>query len=284
MRGLFKGRGVRQILIAGALCTYGGAPALADSLSATASYNTVSTGASAFQNTGTANQVVSEGTAAGPFFAEALVAYGLNRTYAMSRTADTFTQAESVWSIDFALAGGTPGSSVSLGIQYSFDASLALLPGSDYAHFEYTLDGSSHIGGTIFGIRATTFSSGGNDECRSRVPSGGVPDGFCQGSYSSSGTIPVNNIFTVGGNTLTSTLGTASAAGTADAFNTARLLSITVPDGITWRYGPDITGNPLNFQHATQSAVPEPSTFGLLGGVMATLLLFRKGSFARPRR
>ena len=71
--------------------------------------------------------------------------------------------------------------------------------------------------------------------------------------------------FHAGANSLHSFLrGEAFGDSTTDASNTFKILGIQVPDGVTWQYGSDVTGNPLNFHYAEvgpgPSEVPEPSS------------------------
>jgi hypothetical protein len=76
--------------------------------------------------------------------------------------------------------------------------------------------------------------------------------------------------------TMTSFADTFNTALT-DGFNTARVTSIVIPDGVTFQYT-DVDGNPLNVMSASEAAgngVPEPATMGLLAAGIGAMLVIR---------
>jgi len=102
--------------------------------------------------------------------------------------------------------------------------------------------------------------------------------GGCLGTYNYTGAINTGNAYAIGtGNVLDAAISSGVVAGTAHASSTALILSIVVPDGITWSYNDSLTGagNPLHFQNASASPVPEPSTLPFLGLGLAGLAIAR---------
>lgn len=262
-------------LLVGALFTCSAIPAAADFITSTVSSPQV--------QTATPGQLVATGS--GGISAEAVTDYGLNKAYATSSDPNTNMKALSDWVVNFTLSGNglTPGTPVPLNVEYIYDANVGVSAATGHADFSFRL-GPNAQGGTIFfGVSSSTWGGGFMDQCPTRFPQGGDhPPGACAGDFAGNG-FATDTLSVIGSNTIEGFLEANGSGGTSDAFNTFRILGIVVPDGVDWSYGSGVTGNPLNFQHAATSAVPEPSTFGLLGGVMATLLLFRKGSFTRPR-
>jgi hypothetical protein len=253
----FEPRRMPLALLAGALFICGAIPAAADFISSTVDSPQV--------NTGNAGQLVTTGS--GGNLAKAVTDYGVNKAYATSTDPNNFFQAISDWGINFMLSGNglTPGTSVPLSIQYSYDANVGTTNAQGNAAFSFRI-GPNALGQNqdIFRARSNTFGGGFFDECETRFPQGGDhPPGACAGSFSGTGFV-TDSQTVIGQNFLEAMLTVNTGAGTADAFSTGLILGIIVPDGVTWTYSPGITGNPLNFEHATSSAVPEPSTWAFL--------------------
>jgi hypothetical protein len=264
---LFEPRRMPLALLAGALFTCSAIPAAASTISSTVG--------TPLANTGTAGQLVTTG--AGANFAEALTGYGLNKVYATSGNS-TLMSAGSDWIVDFTLTeAGNTGGFIPLSVTYSYDANLTLAgTNNSTANFVFNLSNGQGSFNGFAGNRASTLGAGFQDQCPSRFPQGGDhPPGACAGSYSSGGpvTVLVTNVFTVGANKLEGVLGANASIGTADAFSTGKIISVTVPSDVSWSYT-DLTGNPLNFQNAP-SGVPEPGTWGCMAVGLA-VLLFRR--------
>lgn len=266
----FQPRGVPLALLAGTLFLCGANPAAADFISSTVSDPQV--------NSGVAGQLVTTGSGAN--VAEAQTVFATNKAYATSGDVNTFMQAISDWDLDFTLSGSglTPGTPVALSIHYAYDANVSVTAPTGNAAFSFRI-GPNALGQNqdIFRARSNTFGSGFFDQCETRFPQGGDHvAGACAGTFSGEGFVNDPQAV-IGQNNLEVLLTVNTAAGTADAFNTGRILNILVPDGVDWAYGPGITGNPLNFEHVTSSAVPEPSTLGfLIAAVGAAALKLRR--------
>ena len=265
----FQPRRMPLALLAGALLVCGAIPAAADFISSTVTTPSV--------NTGTAGQLVTTGSGAN--VAEAVTVYATNKAYATSGDTSTFMQAVSDWDLGFTLSGNglTPGTPVPLSIHYMYDAEIGVTNAIGNAAFSFRI-GPNALGQNqdIFRARSNTFGSAFLDQCETRFPQGGDhAAGACAGSFSAEGFVNDPQAV-IGQNNLEVLLTVNTAAGTADAFNTGRILNILVPDGVEWAYGQGVTGNPLNFEHATSSAVPEPSTWAFLAAAMGAIVLFRR--------
>ena len=270
---------VRFMLTCGLLTVLGAPLAQADFLWSRISYPLLNSpgqfaGQSAFDSS-----LVSQ-TGAG-YTVQAQSFYGQNKVFASTSSVTQSVQATAEWGINFDLLGGPTGTPIQLLVSIGYEFSLQTV-GLGGASFGLALNG-------LFPSPYTASTSGNpfaDEGCFDRPlvrPSG---TGQCGGARSGIVTTGLNYTFGlnqalslfVQANVISST--TSSA--TVDAFNTARILRVIVPDGVQWRYT-ESQGNPLNFRNASHTAVPEPATAGLLGvgvfGVLITAARKRKSQY-----
>ena len=180
--------------------------------------------------------------------------------------------ASSIWEVTFDLLGPVAGAPVQLEVKIDYDFNLSRGDGSA-ASFGLTINPFfQNIQYRAYTTTASSANGFDSEGCFDRPLVTGQMFGGCSGMHFGTITALVP-FFTVGNNNRLQVGVSAQSAvtATADAFNTARISSVTLPDGIAWRYT-DLTGNPLNFRNV--SAVPEPATAGLcvlaLCGVLLT--------------
>ncbi len=194
-------------------------------------------------------------------FARASTDFGVNKV-AVGGTGS----ASSEWLVSYGLTGGTPGSTVNLDVSFAYDVTLAA--GSNQAEFRMVLNNETL---SPFIIRHATNGLG--DLCNDRAPDQqvGCGAGNHNGTFFRSITASINP-----NNRLAFFVG-ASVFGTGevDAFDTVTIESIVVPDDIEWHYN-GLSGNPLNFRHATTQAVPAPFAVELLAMGLAGLAAIRR--------
>lgn len=187
--------------------------------------------------------------------------YGVNKVFASTGGVVQSVQATANQGVSFDLLGGVTGTPIQLLVSIGYEFSIT----------------TTGIGGATFGLSVngqaptpyvalTTGNQFSGDICFDRPLERNV--GTCAGARS--GIITVGMPYSFGPNqnlsvqVQASAISDASSSATVDAFNTARILSVIVPDGVQWRYTAS-QGNPLNFRNASDTAVPEPATAGLLG-------------------
>lgn len=202
------------------------------------------------------------------FLAMAETSIGVNKIYAQGAFTEVVViGASSVWSVEFDLTGAAPGTPIDLRLSIAYDFSLGL-GGDGSAGFAIEINGNHPSPYDAY----TITNPFGADRCFDRP--GVTNNGGCSGAHS--GVLNLILPYTAGLNRTLSVLTAGGTSNTAvmDAFHTARVTGITVPDGIGWTYV-DLAGNPLNFQNASTSGVPEPATMGLLGLGLGALLVRR---------
>ena len=217
-------------------------------------------------------------TRTGPgYVAKAQTLYGVNKGYAQSNVSEfQFIQTYSDWSVNFDLSGAAPGTPVVLTLTVAYDYNLSL--GAIYSAATFNIEiNHNHFNPYYSNTTSHPFDVEGCFD----IP-GRRNFGECSGAHSGSITQPLN--YTIGPNQSISVLAQtgAIATATADAFSTARVTGIEVPNGITWNYT-DLPGNPLNFHYAAASAVPEPGSAVLLGGGLLSLVAWKRRAATRKR-
>lgn len=214
------------------------------------------------------------------YLASAQTDYGINRVYAQGAFNDaTVIQSTSVWIATFNLTGAPQGTPVNLLVELAYDFTLNP-SGIGSASF------GIEINGDHYGIieASTTLNPFASDHCFDRPNQ--TSQGACAGAHA--GVLNLALPYAVGPNQNLSIFTTAvtSSTGLSDAFHTARVTGITLPDEIGWTYQ-DLPGNPLNFQHALDAtSAPEPASMALmaagLGGILAAGM--RRRRQGRPVR
>ncbi len=207
------------------------------------------------------------------YTAQAQTLYGVNKAFASAGATNQFIypQAQSEWSVNFNLLGAPDGTALQLRVNIDYDFTLDR--GTSLASFDLEINDDGYHPHRFY---AHTTTNGFDSEgCFDRPGVTAQMFGQCGGGHA--GTISALIPYTTGLNRyLKVTVGVnAAASAVSAAFNTARISSVTLPDGFTWAYT-DLTGNPLNFRNARDGtgAVPEPATAGVLGlglcGILVT--------------
>jgi hypothetical protein len=230
---------------------------------------------------GVAGQAVQVTAAAGTVVAQALTDLGLNHAYYTSPNGASFAAANSSWLLTFTLSGpGAPGTFVPLTIDYSYDFTLSspeVYPQGYFASFTFGITGNNTNQGVQFDVFSNKVVSAGPGSDLEYCPTKSATPvtGQCLGFYSGSGSVTQSQNWFIGsGNHLGATINGNGDLSTGAGYSTGRILSVIVPDGVTWDYGPGVTGNPLNFQNAGSTAgTPEPGTWGLMAAGLAGVLL-----------
>lgn len=218
---------------------------------------------------GTINSINREGPG---YSARAQALFGVNRAFASGNFApslefSTAVQADAAWSVNFNLLGVARGATVPITINIDYDFSIIAV-GDGGANFRLIVNSVDTV------LFARTQNRGfGGDACP-LVP-GTRPIGSCAGPHA--GTVSRTLQYSAGPNQVLSLTAIAQIglAGTTDAYNTARVTSVVIPDGVTFEYV-DVAGNPLNVRNASQTGgadVPEPATLGMLAAGMGGILL-----------
>ena len=231
---------------------------------------------------GVAGQPVEVTAGAGTVVAQALTDLGVNHAYYTSPNGASFANASSNWLLTFTLSrpGGALGTFVPLTIDYSYDFTVSspeVYPQGYFASFVFGITGNNTNQGVQFDVFSNkVVSAGPGGDLESCPTKSATPvTGQCLGFYSGSGSVTQNQNWFIGsGNHLGATINGNGDLSTGAGYSTGRVLDIIVPNGVTWDYGPGVTGNPLNFQNAgSTSGTPEPGTWGLMAGVLAGVLL-----------
>ncbi len=205
------------------------------------------------------------------YSASAQTFYGINKAYAAG-SGSTSAQAESAWTVTFNLLGVPAGTPVPIIVNVAYEHSiLASGPGSA-ANFYIRFNGDNFSRAALSYTSTIGFDS---DFCP-ELP-GARPLGECAGAHSG---VASRTLQYSGGPNQSLSVAVALGifgSGVSDAFNTARVSSIVIPDGTIFQYT-DLSGNPLNVMTASEAAmnaVPEPATMGLLAAGIGTMLVVR---------
>lgn len=238
-------------------------------------------GAVVTSGSGVAGQAVQVTAGGGAVVAQALTDLGFNHAYYTSPDGASSAGASSYWLLTFTLAGpGAPGTFVPVTIDYSYDFILSspqVFPQGYFASFTFGITGNNTNQGVQYDVFSNKVVSSGPgsdlESCPSRFAT--PITGQCLGSYSGAGSVTqAQNWFIGSGNHLGATINGSGDFSTGAGYSTGRILNVIVPDGVTWDYGPGVTGNPLNFQNAAStSGAPEPGTWGLMVVGLAGALL-----------
>lgn len=202
--------------------------------------------------------------------------YGTNRAYAAGSGSDS-ASAESAWTVTFNLLGVPAGTPVPIIVNVAYEHSILATGPSSTAAFYIRFNGDNFFRAAASYTSTNAFDA---DFCP-ELP-GARPLGQCAGAHSGAAS---RTIQYSGGLNQSLTVAVAvgiSGSGVSDAFNTARVSSIIIPDGTIFEYT-DLSGNPLNVMTASQAAatgVPEPGTLGMLGAGIAAIL-FAKAKQAK---
>lgn len=206
------------------------------------------------------------------YAAQAQTSYGVNKASVSVGAATSFilVQAQSEWSVNFDLLGAPADTPLQLRVNIDYDFTLSR--GASFATFDLEINDDGYHPYRYY--VNTTTNGFDTESCFDRPGVTAQMFGQCGGAHS--GTISALIPYTTGLNRfLKVAVGVgASRSAFSDAFNTARISSVTLPDGFTWAYT-DLSGNPLNFRNASDSTgdVPEPATAGLLGlGICGILM------------
>ena len=203
--------------------------------------------------------------------ASAQTFYGINKAYAAG-SGSTSASAESAWTVTFNLLGVPTGTPVPIIVNVAYEHSILPSGPGSAANFYIRFNGDN------FSRAALSYTStiGFDADFCPELP-GARPLGQCAGAHS--GVASRTLQYSGGPNqslSVTVALG-IYGSGVSDAFNTARVSSIIIPDGTIFQYT-DLSGNPLNVMTASQAAmngVPEPGTLGMLGAGIAAILFAR---------
>lgn len=194
---------------------------------------------------------------------------GLNRAFSSRQSTELISEtlAVSMWSVGFTLSHDA-----NLILNYAWDVTLSETapPTSQPPHYGSSASFIYYLANPFnpvyyVGLTAQNNPIGASEcnETRGANTTGNI--NFCDGYHAASGALTWN--FRAGfqhrieGYMETRTSGLAA---TSDAFQSGKVLSIIVPDGVTWTYEAGVTGNPLNLQYEA-AAVPEPGSMSLLG-------------------
>jgi|GEM_PF-4026167 len=268
---------VRFMLTCGLLTVLGAPVAQADYLWSTISYPRLSSPVSSDIRSVFDSSLISQ---TGPgYTVQAQSFYGVNKVFATIGGVDQFAQATSNQGVTFDLLGGVPRTPIQLLVSIGYEFSMTTT-GLGSALFLFSVNS---ITPTLW-VAQTKGTQGAGEVCFDRPLARNAGD--CAGPRSGIVTIGLPYIVGPSQNLsvqVQATVGSdANSSATVDAFNTARILSVIVPDGVQWRYTAS-QGNPLNFRNASDTAVPEPATAGLLGlgifGVWITAARKRKSQY-----
>jgi len=150
--------------------------------------------------------------------------------------------------------------------------------------YDITVDATNTSGFSGAGLNMTTdyFNSWGfdpsndplaNNRCTS--PLSTVPR--CDGRYQGTFNIPVAQANYNGGSVFVLHVGGGSQnQAQMDALHTITFGPMVLPEGVTFAYDSGVTGNPLNFQLASNASVPEPATFSLFGAALLAFVALRR--------
>lgn len=204
------------------------------------------------------------------YSASAQTFYGVNKAYAAGSGVDSSAQADSAWTVSFNLLGVPTGTLVPIIVNMAYEYSIVASGLSSEARFNILINGNT-FDRIAFGLTQT--NPFGNDFCPELV--GARPIGECAGAHSGVASRILQ--YNAGPNqaiTVSAAVGVIGS-GVADAFNTAYVTSIIIPDGVVFQYT-DLSGNPLNVMTASQAAatgVPEPGTLAMLGAGIAAVFI-----------
>jgi len=267
---------VRFMLTCGLLTVLGAPVAQADFLWSTISYPASNTQGGLTRSVFDSSLISEIGVG---YTVQAQSFYGVNKVFASTGGVVQSVQATANQGVSFDLLGGVTGTPIQLlvSIGYEFSITTTGIGGANFGLFINSQTPTPYVA-------LTTGNQFSGDICFDRPLERNV--GTCAGARS--GIITVGMPYSFGPNQNLSVqvqafaISDANSSATVDAFNTARILSVIVPDGVQWRYT-ESQGNPLNFRNASDTAVPEPATAGLLGlgvfGVWITAARKKKSQY-----
>lgn len=184
--------------------------------------------------------------------------FGVNKVYAGGSD-----QATSEWSVEYTVSGA-PGEQVNLILEIGYDLNIAA---AFEAGFRMVLNYDYFSPFTI-SINTHGFSPNRCDDIGNTGP--------CMSGPHSGAWTPMVQAIAGQVNRLTlSVSGSVFGGGWVDAYNTVTMNRIIVPDGTTWSYQ-NLSGNPLNFQYANDTSVPEPAAAHLLAAGVAMAIIARR--------
>ncbi|MBS0265727.1 MAG: hypothetical protein JSS02_27600 [Planctomycetes bacterium] len=199
-------------------------------------------------------------------FCKGQTSYGVNKVLTESSGNGSFVSggAESSWLVNFNLSGAPVNTPVHIEVDIAYDFTINA-PGGSAGWALILNDGSRDHKFVTY-----TDAYGALDDHSFDQPGGGDDSG------PHAGILRIDCLYHVqNGLSLRVAVQTNSGGGgeaMCDAFNTARVTDVILPEGIQWTYA-DISGNPLNV-HSAQ-AVPELSSLFLLSTCGFTLMLCR---------
>lgn len=184
--------------------------------------------------------------------------FGVNKVLAQGTDSAT-----SEWMVVYSLSG-TVGTPVNLIVEIAYDVNISPANNSETL-FRMVLNND------FFGPFDISINTDGLGNTCHDLPVGAP---CTSGQHSGTWTRTVGA--TAGPNNRLSLIvtGNVSNGGWVDAYNTVTINRIIVPDGVTWAYD-GIGGNPLNFQYASDSNVPEPAAVQLLAAGLAVAAIGR---------
>ncbi|MBS1824742.1 MAG: hypothetical protein JST93_05440 [Acidobacteria bacterium] len=189
--------------------------------------------------------------------------FGVNKVLAQGSDS-----ASSQWKVGYTLSG-TVGTPVSLTVEIAYDVNISPANNSETL-FRMALNND------FFGTFDISINTDGLGNICDDQPVGAP---CLSGQHSGIWTRTVSATAGQYNNLFLSVSASVFNGGWVDAYNTVTINRIIVPDGVTWAYD-GISGNPLNFQYASDSTVPEPAAVQLLGAGLALAAIgrwWRKG-------
>ncbi|MBX9602910.1 MAG: PEP-CTERM sorting domain-containing protein [Bryobacteraceae bacterium] len=190
------------------------------------------------------------------------VDFGLNRVLA-SAGASSSTE----WMVRYGLTGAAPNTQIPLTVEIGFDLTAINAAVNAQSEFRMVLNNNS-----LFPFIIRIATNGLGNRCDDQPVGAPCMSGPHSGIWTQTVMASVDP-----NNRLYLNVGASNfGGGLVDAFNTVWIHRIIVPDGINWNYQ-DLAGNPLNFQHASATAVPEPGSLALLStGLLVVIVRGRR--------